>query len=126
MFKFKFRANVPGEVKYAPGYGFGMLKKYMIWGEPEGCEPGMACITAHGEPITLTVNVVDIEKGTMMDLGQSGLTCSDNDNDGLPDCDGLEVNVEELWNEQLMKKMENGTDYVFCLGTSATFVKLLN
>ncbi|MEA3342952.1 MAG: hypothetical protein U9Q92_02200 [archaeon] len=111
MFKFKFKADVGGTEEYGTGNGFFMLKKYMIWGEPSGCEPGQACITAHGEPIKLTINVVDIEKGSMMDLGKSGLSCSDNDNDGLPDCDGLEVNVDEIWNEQLMKKMENGTNY---------------
>ncbi len=111
MFKFKFKADVGGTEEYGTGNGFFMLKKYMIWGEPSGCEPGQACITAHGEPVNLAINVVDIEKGSMMDLGKSGLSCSDNDNDGLPDCDGLEVNVEEIWNEQLMKKMENGTNY---------------
>ncbi|MFH1432424.1 MAG: hypothetical protein ABIG84_04365, partial [archaeon] len=119
MFKFKFKAKVGGVEEYGVGNGFFMLKKYMIWGNPQGCEPGKACITAHGEPITLTVNVVDIEKGSMMDLGKSGLTCSDNDNDGLPDCDGLEVNVDELWNEQLMKKMEKETDY----NVSATSIR---
>lgn len=111
MFKFKFKVNLSGVENPGTGTGFFMLKKYMIWGEPTGCQPGQPCIKGVDENVTLTIHVVDIDKGSQMDLGQSGLTCSDKDNDGLPDCDGLEVDVEELWNDQLMKRMEEGTNY---------------
>ncbi|MGC9310168.1 MAG: hypothetical protein ACP5E4_00420, partial [Candidatus Aenigmatarchaeota archaeon] len=117
MFKFKFKVNVSGQNVTGTGTGYFMLKKYMIWGEQSGFgEGGQKPVAGVGENITLTVHVVDVEKGSQMDLGQSGLSCSDNDNDGLPDCDGLEADINEIWNDQLMKRMESGTNYNVSLG----------
>ena len=117
MFKFKFKANLSGTVEEGTGTGYFMLKKYMIWGEPM-CQM-QPCIFGSGENISIRVNVVDINKASLFDIrdiGKTQLTCTD--------CDGLEVDVNELWNDQLMKKMEKGADYKviegFVYNSSAT------
>jgi len=102
--RFKFRASVAGSTEEGSGSGFFMLKKYMIWGELAGCSQGQPCMKGVGENVTLTVHVIDVSKGSLLDMGQSqGLTCTD--------CDGLEVDVNEMFNGQLMKRMTSGTDY---------------
>ncbi|OYT42769.1 MAG: hypothetical protein B6U88_02835 [Candidatus Aenigmarchaeota archaeon ex4484_56] len=106
MFKFKFRANLSGTIKEGTGTGYFMLKKYMIWGDPV-CQM-QPCIFGSGENISVRINVVDINKASLLDIGKSQLTCTG--------CDGLEVDVDELWNDQLMKKMEKGTDYKIIKG----------
>lgn len=104
FFKFKFKANLAGNITDGVGTGFFMLKKYMIWGQPSGCQEGLPCVMGLNQNITLEVKVVDISKGSLLDLGQSsGLTCTG--------CDGLEVGVNELWNDQIMKKMGEGKNY---------------
>lgn len=95
--KFRFKANLTGE-PYEEGIGqaFFMLKKYMIWGHVK-CdrEP---CYTGTGENISLKVYVVDIDKGSMLDMGmESGLTCTG--------CEGLVAGIDGLWNDQIMKEI---------------------
>jgi len=101
MMKFKFRANLSEGEEEGTGLGFFMLKKYMIWGEPM-CEMEH-CVFGSGENITLNIHVVDIDKASLLDLGKSQLSCTG--------CDGLLVEVGELWNDQLMRKMEEGVNY---------------
>ena len=118
MMKFKFRANLSGVMEEGTGLGFFMLKKYMIWGEPMcNMQP---CVFGSGENITLNVHVVDIDKASLLDLGKSQLTCTG--------CDGLVVDVGELWNDQLMRKMEKGVDYNVTKGTvynSSATIKII-
>jgi hypothetical protein len=102
--KFRFKADVAGSIESGVGTAFFQLKKYMIWGNiPCQRQP---CYVASSKNVTLDVTVVDIDKGSMMDLGMStGLTCTD--------CQGLIVNVSKLRNDQLMKEI---TDYSVVTG----------
>ena len=116
MFKFKFKANLSGNIEEGIGKGFFMLKKYMIWGEPI-CQM-MPCIFGLGKNISIKVNVVDIDKASLFDIGKSQLTCTD--------CEGLVVDVVGLWNDQLMKKMKEGIDYNITKGIVYNSSAILN
>ncbi|MHC4479322.1 MAG: hypothetical protein ACYTEL_27195, partial [Planctomycetota bacterium] len=116
--KFRFKANVSGQIEEGIGTGFFALKKYIIWGEldcggngeggsgPEaggGGGGGGKCYAGAGQNITLNINVVDIDKGSMLDMQMdSGLTCTG--------CEGMIADVKSLWNEQLMKEIP-GANY---------------
>lgn len=102
--RFRFKVNVAGTVEEGIGTAFFQLKKYIVWGHI-ACER-WPCYVAAGKNITLVVTVVDIDKGSMMDLDmESGLTCTD--------CQGLVVNVSMLRNDQIMKEI---TDYSVVTG----------
>ncbi|MDY6965478.1 MAG: hypothetical protein SVM80_05835 [Halobacteriota archaeon] len=97
--RFRFKANLDGQIEEGLGSAFFQLKKYMIWGYvdsgSEGGGHGPTYVGA-GENITLRVNVIEIEKGSMLDLGMTtGLTSTSSD--------GLIVDVIEIRNDQLMK-----------------------
>ncbi|MDY6930676.1 MAG: hypothetical protein SVJ22_02010, partial [Halobacteriota archaeon] len=97
--RFRFKANLDGELEEGLGSAFFQLKKYMIWGNVEsggeGGGHGPTYVGA-GENITLKVNVIEIEKGSMLDLGMTtGITSTSSD--------GLIVDVVEVRNDQLMK-----------------------
>ncbi len=105
--KFKFRALVNGTEETGIGNAFFQLKKYMIWATPKcSQESGGPCISGMGKNITLTVNAIDIDQGSMMTQmgkGTSSLTCTN--------CDSLVVDVSSLRNDQLMKEMVKDADY---------------
>ena len=94
--RFRFKANISGQTEEGLGSAFFMLKKYMIWGEVEGEQGHGPTYAGAGENITLKVNVIEIEKGSMLDLGMTtGLISTSSD--------GLIVDISEIRNEQLMK-----------------------
>ncbi len=104
--RFKFKANVSGSVEEGIGKAAFMLKKYMIWAEPQ-CNTGGQCMFGTNDNITLQVKVVDIDKGSILDsMGKDGgsdlLTCTG--------CAGLTVNIDKIWNDQLFKEISD-TDY---------------
>ncbi len=104
--RFKFKAFVNGTEETGTGSAFFQLKKYMIWATPQCSQSFGPCISGAGKNITLIVNVVDIDQGSMMSQmgkGTDSLTCTD--------CDGLVVNVSSLRNDQIMKDMTYGIDY---------------
>jgi len=105
--KFRFKANLSGVIEEGIGDAFFALKKYIIFAHMEcegnGGDGGGKCLAGVGQNITLKVNVIDIDKGSMLDLDmQTGLTCTG--------CEGLIADVKSLWNDQLMKEISD-TDY---------------
>ncbi|MCX6814157.1 MAG: hypothetical protein NTY20_00685 [Candidatus Aenigmarchaeota archaeon] len=112
--KFKFKAYVNGAMEEGIGNAFFQLKKYMIWATPQCSQEGGQCISGLNKSVTLTVNVVDIDQGSMMSQmgkGTSSLTCTD--------CEGLVVDVGSLRNDQLMKEMVKGVDFNVSVGMVA-------
>ncbi|MBN2102126.1 MAG: hypothetical protein JW716_04615 [Candidatus Aenigmarchaeota archaeon] len=104
--KFKFKAIVNTTPQEGIGKAAFMLKKYMIWAEPQ-CQMGGFCIFGTDDNITLRVSIVDIDKGSILDsMGKDGgsslLTCTD--------CTGLTVSIDKLFNDQLFKEIPSG-DY---------------
>jgi hypothetical protein len=113
IMKFKFKAMIGNEIVEGMGTAEFMLKKYMIWAEPK-CENNMGwCMFGSGQTIQLTVYVMDIDKGSMMtmmgkDNMGSAMSCTG--------CEGLVVDVQNLFNDQVMKQMTNATDYSVAQG----------
>lgn len=116
--RFRFKANLSGSIESGVGNVFFMLKKYMIWGEPV-CQEGMGpCIFASTSNISLNINIVDIDQGARLDMGQtSGLSCTG--------CDGLVVDIGTLMNEQLGKEIPS-TDFNVTGGTVINSSAALN
>jgi hypothetical protein len=114
---FRFKANLSGSVESGVGNAFFMLKKYMVWGEPVCRVDSFGpCVFASTGNISLNINLVDIDQGARLDMGQtSGLSCTG--------CEGLVVGVERLMNEQLGKEI---TDFNVIKGTVVNGSATLN
>lgn len=100
--KFRFKANVSGVVKEGVGSAFFMLKKYIIWAEPQ-CTVGGdfgPCVFSGKSNISLKVYIADASKGSLLDLGKTtSALCST--------CDGLVARISMLRNDQLGKEISS-------------------
>ena len=102
--KFRFRANVSGEIREGVGSAFFMLKKYIIWAEPACSSEQGPCVFSSTSNISLRVYMADASRGSLLDLGAtSSALCST--------CDGLVAKVKRLRNDQLGREIPE-QDYV--------------
>ncbi|MFH1174127.1 MAG: hypothetical protein V1725_03285 [archaeon] len=99
--QFRFKANMSGTIYEGVGSAFFELKKYIIFAEPQSDMEGTAFIKP-GENITLNVNVVDIDKGGLFDIGYSGgssqMSCTG--------CSGFIATISTIRNEQLFEEID--------------------
>ncbi|NOZ83040.1 MAG: hypothetical protein GXN98_04425, partial [Euryarchaeota archaeon] len=102
--RFRFKANVSGEIKEGVGNAFFMLKKYIIWAEPACASAFGPCVFSSDSNISLRVYIADAGKGSLLDLGATdSALCST--------CDGLVATVKTLRNDQLGREISSN-DYV--------------
>ncbi|WP_456473884.1 hypothetical protein [Candidatus Pyrohabitans sp.] len=97
--KFRFKVNVSNEIKEGVGGAFFMLKKYIIWAEPQ-CKGGGfgPCVFSGKGNVSLKVYIADSSKGTLLDRGDtSSALCST--------CDGLVAKIKMLRNDQLGREI---------------------
>jgi hypothetical protein len=97
--KFRFKANVSNKIKEGVGSAFFMLKKYIIWAEPQCTGGGFGpCVFSGKGNVSLKVYIADSSKGSLLDRGAtSSALCST--------CDGLAVKISMLRNDQLGKEI---------------------
>lgn len=105
---FRFKANISDTIYEGEGDAFFELKKYIIFAQVSGGQGGMMGggssfqKSGVGENISLTVNIVDISKGSLFDIGMSAGSQSQMSCTG---CTGLIATVSRIRNEQLFKEI---------------------
>ncbi len=92
--RFRFKANVSGEIKEGVGNAYFMLKKYIIWAEPACSGEFGPCVFPSTSNVSLRVYIADASKGSLLDLGATGSAL-------CTTCDGLVAKVRTLRNDQL-------------------------
>lgn len=107
--KFRFVATgADGHTETGIGDAFFMLKKYMVWGQISGAQQGQWYVK-QGQNITLSVTVMDIDKGQTYFGGyNSQKTCTG--------CTGFVINASEIRNDQQFKVI-SGSEYSIYTGT---------
>jgi len=109
---FRFKANISGTIYEGFGNAFIELKKYIIFGSPQN-QFGPSLQRA-GDNITLQVYIVDIDRGSLFDIGfspdgtSSRMSCTG--------CAGYITTVTNIFNDQLLQEVDS-SDYAISNGS---------
>ncbi len=101
--RFRFKAMIDGANHTGEGQAFFQLKKYIIFAQVAQGEGDMGPgFKKPGDNITLTVTIVDIEKGGLFEIGMSGGTAM-----SCTGCEGLNARVTRIFNDQLFQEVDD-------------------
>jgi hypothetical protein len=100
--KFRFKANVSSVVYEGEGSAFFELKKYIIYAEVPMTEENQGnTFQKPGDNISLSVIIVDVDKGSLFDIGLS----SGSSQMSCTGCSGFTATITGIYNEQLFKEV---------------------